>query len=281
MVHAVLRTLTRHNSDRDCLDILEEEECFDCDSCRVEAGRIMTQRLFEEVYNSIRRDLMRGKLKPGDKLPSERDLAEQLGVGRPVVREALRALENSGMLELRKGVSGGAFIRQGDGRAVSRTVNDLVFLGKLSLDQLTEARSYLLDQAVRLACARGTDADFAALDANVERMRVAIEAQAVEASISEIMDFYALLGTAAKNDVLTVIIGSLSEIIAQILLALRPEHLTDLVAMRREVLDKIRQRDADAASAAMAAHMAVLHAYVVQKSGNLHMLDLEPFDSHA
>ncbi|PKP81991.1 MAG: FadR family transcriptional regulator [Alphaproteobacteria bacterium HGW-Alphaproteobacteria-18] len=263
------------------MDILEEEEGFGCDSRRVEAGRIMTQRLFEEVYNSIRRDLMRGKLKPGDKLPSERDLAEQLGVGRPVVREALRALENSGMLELRKGVSGGAFIRQGDGRAVSRTVNDLVFLGKLSLDQLTEARSYLLDQAVRLACARGTDADFAALDANVERMRVAIEAQAVEASISEIMDFYALLGTAAKNDVLTVIIGSLSEIIAQILLALRPEHLTDLVAMRREVLDKIRQRDADAASAAMAAHMAVLHAYVVQKSGNLHMLDLEPFDSHA
>jgi len=281
VAHAVLRTLTRHNSHRGCLDILEEEEGFGCDSRRVEAGRIMTQRLFEEVYNSIRRDLMRGKLKPGDKLPSERDLAEQLGVGRPVVREALRALENSGMLELRKGVSGGAFIRQGDGRAVSRTVNDLVFLGKLSLDQLTEARSYLLDQAVRLACARGTDADFAALDANVERMRVAIEAQAVEASISEIMDFYALLGTAAKNDVLTVIIGSLSEIIAQILLALRPEHLTDLVAMRREVLDKIRQRDADAASAAMAAHMAVLHAYVVQKSGNLHMLDLEPFDSHA
>lgn len=240
----------------------------------------MTQRLFEEVYNSIRRDLMRGKLKPGDKLPSERDLAEQLGVGRPVVREALRALENSGMLELRKGVSGGAFIRQGDGRAVSRTVNDLVFLGKLSLDQLTETRSYLLDKAVRLACTRGTDADFAALDANIERMRIAIDAQAVEASIFEIMDFYALLGTAAKNDVLTVIIGSLSEIIAQILLALRPEHLTDLVSMRQEVLEKIRQRDADAASAAMAAHMNVLHDYVVQKSGNLHMLDLEPFDSH-
>ena len=240
----------------------------------------MTQRLFEEVYNSIRRDLMRGKLKPGDKLPSERDLAEQLGVGRPVVREALRALENSGMLELRKGVSGGAFIRQGDGRAVSRTVNDLVFLGKLSLDQLTETRSYLLDKAVRLACTRGTDADFAALDANIERMRIAIEAQAVESSIFEIMDFYALLGTAAKNDVLTVIIGSLSEIIAQILLALRPEHLTDLVSMRQEVLKKIRQRDADAASAAMAAHMNVLHDYVVQKSGNLHMLDLEPFDSH-
>ena len=241
----------------------------------------MALRLFEEVHNAIRRDMMRGKLKPGDKLPSERDLAEQLGVGRPVVREALRALENSGVLEFRKGASGGAFVRQGDGRAVSRTVNDLVFLGTLSLDQLAETRSCLLDQAVRLACKRGTSSDFAALEANIERMRAAIAAEDVETSISEIMDFYALLGTAAKNDVLTVMIGSLSEIIAQILLALRPRHLTDLVTMRLEVLDKIRSGDADAASAAMAAHMDVLHTYVVENSANLHALNLQPIDTKA
>ncbi|MEM5518072.1 GntR family transcriptional regulator [Henriciella sp. AS95] len=241
----------------------------------------MALRLFEEVYNAIRRDLMRGKLKPGDKLPSERDLAEQLGVGRPVVREALRALENSGVLEFRKGASGGAFIRQGDGRAVSRTMNDLVFLGTLSLDQLAETRTCLLDQAVRLACKRGTTADFEALEANIERMRVAITAEDVETSIFEIMDFYSLLGTAAKNDVLTVMIGSLSEIIAQILLALRPEHLTDLVTMRLEVLDKIKSGDADAASAAMAAHMEVLHNYVVENSETLHALDLQLFDMKA
>ena len=241
----------------------------------------MALRLFEEVYNSIRRDMMRGKLKPGDKLPSERDLAEQLGVGRPVVREALRALENSGVLEFRKGASGGAFIRRGDGRAVSRTVNDLVFLGTLSLDQLAETRSCLLDQAVRLASKRGTNADFQALEANIERMRVAIKAEDVETSIFEIMDFYSLLGTAAKNDVLTVMIGSLSEIIAQILLALRPEHLTDLVTMRLEVLDEIKSGDADAASAAMAAHMEVLHNYVVEKSDNPHALNLQPFETKA
>ena len=95
------------------------------------------------------------------------------------------------------------------------------------------------------------------------------------------MDFYSLLGTAAKNDVLTVMIGSLSEIIAQILLALRPEHLTDLVTMRLEVLDEIKSGDADAASAAMAAHMEVLHNYVVEKSDNLHALNLQPFDTKA
>ncbi len=238
----------------------------------------MALRLFEEVHNSIRRDLMRGNLKPGDKLPSERDLAEKLGVGRPVVREALRALENSGVLEFRKGASGGAFIRQGDGRAVSRTVNDLVFLGTLSLDQLTETRKCLLDQAVRLACERGTDVDFTALEKNIEQMRLALQAEDVETSIAEIMNFYALLGTAAKNDVLTVMIGSLSEIIAQILLALKPDYLTDLVAMRLEVLTHIRNRDSEAASKAMNTHMEILHNYVVEKSKSLHTLNLEQFD---
>ena len=252
--------------------------------CPAVAGRLehrshMTLRLFEEVYNSIRRELMHGKLKPGDKLPSERDLAVQLGVGRPVVREALRALENSGVLEFRKGTSGGAFIREGDGRAVSRTVNDLVFLGRLSLDQLTETRKCLLDQAVRLACERGTEEDFLAIENNIERVRLALQAEDVETSISEIMQFYALLGTAAKNDVLTVMIESLSEVIAQILLALRPDYLTDLVSMRREVLDQIRRRDSEAASAAMNAHMSVLHDYVVAKSQNLHSLNLEPINA--
>ncbi|WP_084397977.1 FadR/GntR family transcriptional regulator [Henriciella aquimarina] len=236
----------------------------------------MTVRLFEEVYNSIRRDLIRGALKPGDKLPSERVLADKLGVGRPVVREALRALENSGVLEFRKGATGGAFIRDGDGRAVSRTVNDLVFLGKLSLDQLAEARTHLLNLAVKLACERSQPADVEALEENIERMRLALEDEDVVSSIDEIMAFYALLGTAAKNDVLTVLIESLSDIISQILLSLRPDYLSELVAMRLELVCHIKNRDVQAAEAAMSAHMDVLHNYVMERSLGLHSLNLDP-----
>lgn len=72
---------------------------------------IRTRRAFEEICERIREQLALGVLKPGDKLPPERDLAQQLGVSRNVLREALRSLEMAGVLRLLKGVKGGAFIQ--------------------------------------------------------------------------------------------------------------------------------------------------------------------------
>ena len=69
---------------------------------------IRTRRAFEEICQRIREQLALGVLKPGDKLPPERDLAQQLGVSRNVLREALRSLEMAGVLRLQKGVKGGA-----------------------------------------------------------------------------------------------------------------------------------------------------------------------------
>ena len=70
---------------------------------------VQTRRAFEEVASQIREQLTKGALKPGDRLPSERELAEQFGLSRNTVREALRSLEMSGILEFRKGATGGAF----------------------------------------------------------------------------------------------------------------------------------------------------------------------------
>src|SRR5271168_3040058 len=74
---------------------------------KAEKGR----RAFEVVYDKVRRELAEGVLKVGDKLPAERELAESLGFSRAAVREALRALEATGLVQLQKGVKGGAFIQ--------------------------------------------------------------------------------------------------------------------------------------------------------------------------
>ena len=77
------------------------------------------RRIFEDIYDQIRSDLASGALKPGDKLPAERELAEKLGFSRSAVREAIRALEASGIVYLQKGVNGGAFIQTGQVETVS------------------------------------------------------------------------------------------------------------------------------------------------------------------
>ncbi len=75
---------------------------------------VRTPRIHEEICRQVRGRLARGQLKPGDKLPPERELALEFGVSRGAVREALRTLENAGLVALRKGMHGGAFIRAGE-----------------------------------------------------------------------------------------------------------------------------------------------------------------------
>ena len=120
-------------------------------------------RAFEEICERIRRQLAAGKLKPGDKLPPERELSEQLGVSRAALREALRTLEIAGVIMLKKGVKGGAFVQAGDPANMTRVIQDLVHLGAISLGDLTEARLLIQSGVVRLACERATDADIEAI----------------------------------------------------------------------------------------------------------------------
>src|SRR5882757_7036534 len=113
---------------------------------------IHVRRTFEEICGRIREQLALGVLKPGDKLPRERDLAEQLGVSRNVLREALRSLEMAGLLRLQKGVKGGAFVQQGDVSCMNDVVRDMLSLGAISVGELSEGRIQILDLVVRLAC---------------------------------------------------------------------------------------------------------------------------------
>src|SRR6266699_5804118 len=79
---------------------------------------ISTQRIYQEVASQLRRSISEGRLRPGDKLPPERSLSAMFGVSRNTVRDALRALELSGLIELKLGATGGAFVLSGSSNAV-------------------------------------------------------------------------------------------------------------------------------------------------------------------
>src|SRR4030043_1090812 len=97
-----------------------------------------SKRTFEEIADQIRELIYSGTLKPGDRLPSERELAAKFKTGRMVLREALRTLEQSGLIYIKHGSIGGAFIKEIDSSVIKGSISDMLRVGNITLQDLTE-----------------------------------------------------------------------------------------------------------------------------------------------
>lgn len=219
-------------------------------------------RAFEDICRGIRARVAGGELQPGDKLPAERDLAVQLGVGRNAVREALRSLENAGVVELRKGRGGGAFILPPNALRITHAMQDLHDVGSFTLEELTEARILVVDQIVRLACDRATEGDLDTLQRNVDELEHFTATGEMEERDKRVVGFYDLLAIATHNRVLVLLDSSLIEFIRRFVkLAWQGGNpqLTTLVASRRRVVRHLRARNADKAAAELRRQLLDLH----------------------
>ncbi|WP_145640878.1 GntR family transcriptional regulator [Bradyrhizobium daqingense] len=231
---------------------------------------IHTRRAFEEICERIREQLALGVLKPGDKLPPERDLAQQLGVSRNVLREALRSLEMAGVLRLRKGVKGGAFVREGDTGRMNLVMRDMLSLGTISVRELSEARIDVLELVVRLACSNGKPVDFDALEANIERTELATQEGRLLDRVECSREFYKLLAVATGNKVIAMILDSVTEIHMRFVYAKVVSSgvaMARLVETRRKFLTALRARNAATASRLMRTHLESVQRMLEQDPG--------------
>jgi DNA-binding FadR family transcriptional regulator len=129
-------------------------------------------RAFEEVSSKIKEMIFKGVMKPGDRLPSEVELASRFQVGRQSVREALRILELSGFISVQKeGRSSGAIIQDTILKTVSDRFVDALVFEKLSLDHLTIARLEIEKRVVYYAINNACEQDCLALEENIARAR--------------------------------------------------------------------------------------------------------------
>ena len=226
---------------------------------------VQTRRAFEAVADQIRGQLTSGALQPGDRLPPERELAEQFSLSRNTVREALRSLEMAGVLEFRKGATGGAFVREGQGDAVIAGFYDLFRLGAIRPADLTEARLIVSVAATRLACQRGTEADFEALRENVRQSEVAVAAGDVQERVRINLNFHRLLARTARNPVLVILTDALVEIQEQLLKVILPLPDSSVMPSRRRLLKYLAARDEDKAAAEMETHLKALQRHYAQQ----------------
>ncbi|WP_051481587.1 FadR/GntR family transcriptional regulator [Paraburkholderia nodosa] len=227
---------------------------------------VQTRRAFEAVTDQIRGQLATGALQPGDRLPSERELAESFGLSRNTVREALRSLEIGGVLEFRKGATGGAFVREGQGDAVIAGFADLFRLGAIKPADLTEARLIVSVAAARLACVRGSEEDFAALRENVKASEAAVAKGDVRERVRVNLEFHRLLARAARNPVLVILTDALVEIHEQLLEVIAPLPDSAVMPSRKRLLKHLIARDEEKAASEMESHLKTLEKHYLSQA---------------
>lgn len=228
---------------------------------------IAPARAVDEIAAQVRDMVASGRLKPGDRLPSERDLSTRLHVSRNTLREALRALEHAGIIEMRKGATGGAFVRKGSSGVIVNGLLDLYHLGAITPQQLTEARVWLSEVVVRVACERATDEDFAALEANIEASAKAAD---FEERARHNREFHVVLARATRNPIVVITMESIMAVFAQFIAQIGPSDNSFILPSRRRFMKHLRARDASAAAAEMAKSLARLQTkYMDQWSARL------------
>lgn len=205
------------------------------------------------IVDRIKASIDRGELRPGDRLPPERELARHLGVSRLSVREAIKVLCAMGLLEVRPGE--GTFVR----RATADSLVDPVLLGHLveegTLVELTEVRMVIEVEMAGLAAARATDEDIEALTAIHQRM--ADQIARGENFLDADREFHVALCEATRNGVLQKVYEGIMDLIDH--LRRRTYHVPGVDIRARDthqaILDAVRARDPAAARDAMRRHM--------------------------
>lgn len=218
---------------------------------------IVPARAVDEISAQVRGMIASGQLKPGDRLPSERELSARLSVSRNTLREAFRALEHAGIVEMRKGATGGAFVRTGSSGAIVNGLQDLYHLGAINPQQLTEARIWLSEIVVRIACERATESDFEKLEANVE---AAAKAKDFSERARLNQEFHVILARTVNNPILAITMESVMGVFGRFIEQIGPSDNPFTLPSRRRFLKLLRQRDAEAAVQEMVKHLRRLHS---------------------
>jgi GntR family transcriptional regulator, transcriptional repressor for pyruvate dehydrogenase complex len=228
----------------------------------LELREVRVRRAFEAVCDQIRQQLAAGELRPGDRLPGEREMAEQFKVSRGVVRESIRCLESMGVVEARTGTSGGVFVRASTPQGITQAMSDMVALGQMPIGAVTEARIEMTCMAIRLACARATEAELAAIEADIECHAELFRRGRGSRNGRSLSEFYRLIGCATHNPLIIMLIDSISEVMRTLLARIDPQPHPDMILMRRKVLRHMRARDPARASAALTLHLRHVTDYL-------------------
>lgn len=231
---------------------------------------IRPKKISEEIVSQIKQLISKGELKPGDRIPSERELATMLGVSRPSVREAIMVLEAMEFVESRQG--GGTYVKTLTEASIMNPLAKLVEKRDPELLRaLAEVRMGLESWSAYLAAQRATDTDVA----EMRRLYRIMEKQAAKGGWSPDVDaeFHYAITAASHNSLQMHVLDSIHSLFhATIQVALmefyqQEGHVQLLLAHHHDIMEAIAAHDPELARRKMVEHLAMVEEKMAQLLG--------------
>lgn len=223
---------------------------------------IKSTRVYEQVIAQIQEMIIDGTLKKGDKLPSERYLAEQLNVSRTSIREAIRALDIIGLIESRQGE--GNFIKDNFENCLFEPLSVMFMLNQSTPEEILELRKTIEVEAAVLAAKKITDEQVEELIDLVEQLK---NSQDEKASVKVDKEFHYKIVQATDNFLLLNIFNAISTLMESFIKGAREIILTDihnkeiLIVQHENICKALVNRDSDRAAHAMKIHLNLINEY--------------------
>lgn len=216
------------------------------------------RRTFEEIIAQIKANIEQGRLRRGDKLPTERMLAAQFQVSRNTVREALRTLEISGFVVLKRGPAGGAFVSASDPAILNSQLTSALRITDFSVADLTQAMRAITVMLLDAAMPRLSEPDLLAMEANIKDAEAVIDDPQRRSML--LIQFYRLLAEASENKILVTIADTFTDLLQQWVVKLGSLSGDRVIRSRRAIVKHLRAGDAKAARKELDSYLQELHA---------------------
>jgi len=213
---------------------------------------IERRKVYELIAERMLQQISDRELRPGDPLPTERELAESYRVGRSSVREALRMLESKGLI---KPSGTGAFAVAEYGNPLSHSLHFLLALEEASLHEIYEVRKILEVEAAGLAAARRADRDLAAMAAAIDEMVAGLSSE--ERYIAADLQFHLAVATATRNRIAFRMMNAVRDLLHRALGSIYhiPGSPERSITQHRLILAAVAAQDSEAARQRMREHL--------------------------
>lgn len=231
--------------------------------------KIKQNRMYEEILNQVLEAIFRGDLKPKDKLPSENELTQIFGVSRVTVREALRALEQYGIIEVRQGILGGAYIKEMDLDSVVRQIGNALRMTNVTFQHLADARATLEEIILSKSIPSKMDDEvFLRLENNIATAKLHFKKNKNRERLLANFEFHTMIAEMTGNPIIILMHKLIVDLSFYFFENVEPSvpMIQKTFEEHKKIVELLKKGEFEEASCVCSEHIQEVSARIVEKS---------------